>query len=82
MRGLLAQVKELRFEGRLDAHASTVPTEAGVKPGQVILDFSCCAGTYTIPVAQAIGTSGRGYALDIKPSALDRMARKAERARG
>ena len=80
MGGLLERIHELRFKGWLDAHASSVLAEASVKPGQVVLDFGCGAGTYTIPAAQAVGAAGRVYAVDIKPSALNRMERKAARA--
>ncbi len=80
MRRLIARINELRFKGWLDAHASTVLTTAGVKPGQVVLDLGCGSGTYTIPAAHAVGATGRVYALDINPAALDRMARKAARA--
>jgi cobalt-precorrin-6B (C15)-methyltransferase len=46
----------------------------------MVLDFGCGSGTYTIPAAKAVGATGRVYALDINPRALDRVERKAERA--
>lgn len=32
-----------------------VLSELGVKAGQVILDFGCGSGTYTIPAAKLVG---------------------------
>ena len=47
--------------------------EVGIKPGFYILDYGCGAGSYTIPAAQLVGNSGKVYALDIHPLAVQRV---------
>jgi ubiquinone/menaquinone biosynthesis C-methylase UbiE len=47
--------------------------EVGIKPGFYILDYGCGAGSYTIPAAQLVGNSGKVYALDIHPLAIQRV---------
>jgi len=37
--------------------------EIGVKPGQIVLDFGCRAGHYTIPAAKIVGNKGIVYAV-------------------
>jgi ubiquinone/menaquinone biosynthesis C-methylase UbiE len=80
MGGLFTRINELRFKRWLDTHASTFLTASGVKSGGVVLDFGCGSGIYTIPAAQAVGATGKVYAVDINSTALDRMERKAERS--
>jgi ubiquinone/menaquinone biosynthesis C-methylase UbiE len=47
--------------------------EVGIKPGSHILDYGCGSGSYTIPAAQLVGESGKVYALDIHPLAVQRV---------
>jgi ubiquinone/menaquinone biosynthesis C-methylase UbiE len=47
--------------------------EAGIKPGFHVLDFGCGPGGYIIAAAALAGTSGRIYALDIHPLAIQRV---------
>jgi ubiquinone/menaquinone biosynthesis C-methylase UbiE len=49
--------------------------EVGLKPGFHVLDYGCGPGSYVLPVSKAIGSSGKLYALDINPLALE-MVRK------
>ncbi|MFC1913731.1 class I SAM-dependent methyltransferase [Chloroflexota bacterium] len=44
--------------------------EVDIKPGDKVLDYGCGPGSYTIVVAQSVGESGRVYALDINPLAV------------
>jgi ubiquinone/menaquinone biosynthesis C-methylase UbiE len=44
--------------------------EAGIKPRFKVLDYGCGPGSYTVPVAELVGNSGRIYALDIHPLAI------------
>jgi ubiquinone/menaquinone biosynthesis C-methylase UbiE len=49
---------------------------AGVKEGQVVLDYGCGIGSYTIPAAQIVGEEGLVYALDIHPLAIQAVDRR------
>ena len=42
----------------------------GIKPGFTVLDYGCGPGGYIIATAELIGESGKIYALDIRPLAL------------
>jgi len=44
--------------------------EVGIKPGFHILDYGCGPGSYIIATAELVGESGRIYALDIHPLAV------------
>ncbi|MCK4273287.1 MAG: class I SAM-dependent methyltransferase [Dehalococcoidales bacterium] len=44
--------------------------DAGIKPGFHVLDFGCGPGGYIMPLAKMIGDSGKIYALDINPQAI------------
>ena len=54
--------------------------DVGIKAGQVVLDFGCGSGTYTIPAAKIIGDKGKVYALDKDSEALNELMRKAQSA--
>jgi len=75
----LTSLGEFGFKRWLDSHASEVLAEVGVREGQVVLDFGCGSGTYTIPAAKLVGKDGRVYALDIDKEALDRIEERAKR---
>ena len=47
--------------------------EIGIKPGFHVLDYGCGPGGYIIPLAELVGGSGRVYALDIHPLALQKV---------
>lgn len=47
--------------------------EVGIKPGFHVLDFGCGPGSYIIPLAELVGESGKVYALDIHPLAIQRV---------
>jgi ubiquinone/menaquinone biosynthesis C-methylase UbiE len=49
--------------------------EAGLKEGFHVLDYGCGPGSYIIPLADLVGPSGKIYALDIHPLAIQ-MAEK------
>jgi len=44
--------------------------EVGIKPGFHVLDYGCGPGSYVIPLAELVGKSGKIYALDIHPLAI------------
>ena len=47
--------------------------EVGIKPSFYILDYGCGPGSYAIAAAQLVGQSGKVYALDIHPLAVQRV---------
>ena len=44
--------------------------EVGIKPGFAILDYGCGPGGYITATAELVGKSGKIYALDIHPLAI------------
>lgn len=53
--------------------------EAGVSPGFCVLDYGCGSGSYTIAAAELVGDTGKVYALDIHPLALESVQKKASK---
>jgi ubiquinone/menaquinone biosynthesis C-methylase UbiE len=44
--------------------------ESGIKPGSHVLDYGCGPGSYLTAAAELVGNSGKIYALDIHPLAI------------
>jgi len=44
--------------------------EVGMKPGFQVLDYGCGPGSYIVATAELVGKSGKIYALDIHPLAI------------
>ena len=53
--------------------------EADIQPGFQVLDYGCGPGAYIADVAQQVGPSGRIYALDIHPLAIERVRELCKR---
>jgi len=64
----------------IESRAIGVLERIGIRRGQVVLDFGCGYGAYTIPVAKIVGAQGRVYALDKDKEALDGLIQKARSA--
>jgi len=62
----------------LELQAFEVLERTGITRGQLVLDFGCGSGMYTIPAAKIVGEQGRVYALDKDKKALDELMQKAE----
>jgi ubiquinone/menaquinone biosynthesis C-methylase UbiE len=45
--------------------------EAGIKPGFKVLDYGCGSGSYIRDASEMVGPSGKVYALDINPVAIE-----------
>lgn len=52
--------------------------DIGIKHGQVIVDFGCGAGHYTIPAAKIVGKKGTVYAIDKERSTLNQVMQRAK----
>jgi ubiquinone/menaquinone biosynthesis C-methylase UbiE len=53
--------------------------EVGIKPGFHVLDYGCGPGGYIIPLVKLVGESGKVYALDIHPLAVQKVQGIASR---
>lgn len=53
--------------------------EAGIAPGDTILDFGCGPGSFSIAAAKLVGGGGKIYALDILPVVEEVVKRKARK---
>ena len=51
--------------------------QVGIRRGDVVLDFGCSSGNYTIPAARIVGEEGRVYAIDKDRRDLGKLMRKA-----
>jgi len=47
--------------------------EVGIKPGFRVLDYGCGPGSYTSTMVELVGKSGKIYALDIHPLAIQKV---------
>jgi len=55
--------------------------EIGIKEGQIVLDFGCGEGHYTIPAAKVVGEDGRVYGVDKDSGSLDKLLEEAKSER-
>jgi ubiquinone/menaquinone biosynthesis C-methylase UbiE len=52
-----------------------------VKPGDVVLDFGCGPGTFTLDLANMVGVSGKVFAVDLQQEMLDQLKKKTAGSR-
>ena len=55
----------------------SILNEVGIEPGAYVLDYGCGPGAYIVPLADLVGESGRIYALDVHPLAIESVQRTA-----
>ena len=53
--------------------------EVGIKPGFHVLDYGCGPGGYIVAAAKLAGKSGKVYALDIHPLAIQKVTEIASK---
>jgi ubiquinone/menaquinone biosynthesis C-methylase UbiE len=53
--------------------------EAGIKEGFHMLDYGCGPGSYVRAVSEIVGESGKVYALDIQPLAVESVRKISEK---
>lgn len=51
----------------------------GLRHGQVVLDYGCGVGSYSLPAARLVAKEGKVYALDIHPLAIEAVAKRARK---
>jgi len=51
-----------------------------IREGHIVLDYGCGPGSYSIEAAKAIGNTGKVYAADIHPLAIDEVEKRAKEA--
>jgi ubiquinone/menaquinone biosynthesis C-methylase UbiE len=56
---------------------ANVLKEVGIQPGSHVLDYGCGPGSYISPLAKIVGETGKIFALDIHPLALQKVQRIA-----
>ncbi len=54
-----------------------IPKETGIQNGFHVLDYGCGPGSYIVPLAGLVGPTGRVYALDVHPLAIQMVERLA-----
>lgn len=52
--------------------------ELNVKPGMVICDMGCGNGFHTLPLAEAVGATGKIYGVDVQPEMIAMLRRRME----
>jgi len=55
--------------------------DAGVRPGQTVLEVGCGTGFFTLPAAKLIGEQGRLIAMDVTSDFITRVSTKVEAAK-
>ena len=66
----MGDVNESQQKSWLDANVQQVLADIGVAAGQVVVDFGCGGGTYTIAAAHLVSDAGTVYAVDKDTQAL------------
>lgn len=55
-----------------------IVAKLGLKPGDVVADLGAGSGVFSIPLARAVGPSGKVYAVDVDQELVDYIAGKAK----
>jgi len=76
---LMARVMESRLRRRFFGPVRSLKG-AGIQSGQEVLEVGCGTGYFTVPAAELVGDSGRVYAMDPYPLAIEEVARKVRDA--
>jgi ubiquinone/menaquinone biosynthesis C-methylase UbiE len=51
--------------------------KANIKPGDIILDYGCGPGSFTLAAAKVVGSSGKVYAADLNSLAINKVKKIA-----
>ena len=70
--------KTLEQASRVDnLKVDEIVTRVALKPGQVVADLGAGTGLFSVPLAKAVGSSGRVYAVDIDKGFFPHITEKA-----
>ncbi len=79
-RNLQFKLMALNFRFRdLFLPPGEVLKEAGIEPGFYLLDYGCGPGSYSLAAAHIVGETGKVYALDVNPFAIQYVRKKASK---
>ncbi len=53
--------------------------KANIKSGDFVLDYGCGPGSYSLAAAEVVGDSGKIFAADIHPLAVERIKNRASK---
>ena len=60
---------------------SKILSEIDIKRGFRVLDYGCGSGSYSVVAARLVGETGKVYALDIHPLAIEKVKAAASKKR-
>jgi len=69
---------EVDVKGWLKEVGKVFLKDIGIEERQVVLDFGCNVGHYTIPAAKVVGEKGKVYAVDNDIKSLNELMQTAE----
>jgi arsenite methyltransferase len=76
-----AYIRALEDPGRVEwQKPGEVVEKLGLKPGEAVADLGAGSGYFTLRFAQAVGPTGKVYAVDVDRGMLDNIARRAREA--
>ena len=55
--------------------------KANIKSGNFVLDYGCGPGSFTLAAAKVVGTSGKVYAADLNPLAINKIKKITQKSR-
>jgi len=64
---------EIDVKEWLNGEGEVFLEDIGIKKGDVVLDFGCDAGPYTIPAAKAVSKEGKVYAIDKEIESIHKL---------
>lgn len=70
----------VRPERQAEENVAKAMTHLGLVAGMTVCDLGCGNGYWTLPLAKAVGASGKVYAVDIQPEMLRQLRTRAGKA--
>ncbi len=68
-----------RPERTADERTDLLLTALNIKGGEVVADIGCGSGYFSIPLARAVGSNGRVFAVDVQREMVDILTARATR---